>query len=191
MKLCQLSGLVKQLLVVACALQLAWIAGCDDSYFLNQNLLPAPLRDDFPYELRGQPMGIFGGDNFQLEWNGGLHYIVIEGVDTPKPGEKNFEASRSELIRLINFQPLRLCVIGRDSQEREIAFVYLPKKSLGSTGIATDDDEEIDVGKEMIRRGFGWYDGNEFEAAVQYQTAEQNAKTGRVGIWSDGESRAE
>ena len=138
--------------------------------------IPAPIRTDYPYDLHGKPRGIYSGDIFQLEEDGRLHFIVMQGLDTPKPGQAFFKESRAEIIRLINGQDIRVRVISRESNQAERGFVYRVDAETG---------EERDVGAEMIELGWGWFDGNEFDQSADYQALEAIARDAKVGLWVD------
>ncbi len=44
---------------------------------------------------------------------------------------------------------------------------------------------DLNVGLELIRQGLGWFDGTEFENSELYQQAELEAKTEKIGLWSE------
>ena len=160
--------------------------GCDSTFGTRRDL-PAPLRNDFPYEISGRLIGIAGGDNLQLFKDGSLHDIVIQGVDTPKSGQAFFQESRLALIKLTQSVTVRATVIGRDPHQREIAFVHVPGNRISGSGKSNEalPNEMADVGFEIIKVGLGWYDGSDFPNADQYRAAEKAARIARVGLWSD------
>lgn len=155
-------------------------SGCGDSTFGTYRGLPAPLRDDFPYEFSGPAFSHYGGDSFQINNGGTLHYVVIEGVDAPKPGQAFYLEAKKQLAELINHKVLRIQTIRRDDYQREVGSVYV---SVPDPNDATQTIE-LDVGYEMIRLGFGWYDRAEFEFADRYRAAEAAARDAKLGLWS-------
>ena len=187
-------------------LSAAWLAlvaifglvGCADATFGTYRGLPAPLRNDFPYEVLGPATSSIGGDYFQMNIDGTIHFVVIEGIVAPKPGQACFDEAITQLKSLVDHQHLRLHVIGRDSQEREVAFVFVAVPAVaGEVGSPTIDASkstdpsspksaragEVDVGFEMIQRGFSWFDGSDFERADQYREAEKAARVAPRGLW--------
>ena len=160
------------------------LCGCDESPFGNHRQYPAPVRYDFPYELNGMPQGIWGGDHFQFRQNDRLHYIVIEGLHCPDPGEPFYNEARNQLIQLINFNATRIEVIKRDSQTREIGFVFVKRADIEEPlRDRLSDQPELDVALEMIRLGWGEYDGADIEQAESYRIAEEEAKKEKRGQW--------
>ncbi len=179
--------------------------GCADSTFGTYRGLPAPLRNDFPYEVLGQATSHIGGDSFQMNIDGTIHFVVIEGIDSPKPGQPFYDEAIAHLTAMVDHQPLRLHVIGRDSLEREVALVFaiVPPVANGSAPVAdvpipteasqTIDrgspesarEGETDVGLEMIQRGFSWFDRSDFGRAEQYRETEKAAREAARGLWLD------
>ena len=147
-------------------------AGCPDSFMRKS--LPAPLRSEEHYTLQGRPRRMWGGDNFEFGNSLELHYIVIRGIDTPKPGQELYGPARSAAWNRIRKRQIRVEVYGKDEMMREIADVYVPQK----------DGADVNLGLELLRLGWGWYDGNEFELAESYRQAELEAREKKIGIWA-------
>ena len=181
--------------VLAGAAAIVLLTGCGDSTFGTFRSMPAPLRNDFPYELAGRQLGDADSDSCQILADGTTHYVVLQGVDAPKRGQPYYQESLAEMRRLIAGKPVRVIVVGRDSHEREIGFVFIANESTDNLSSSPTNESmvgetalEIDVGQELIRLGLGWYDGNEFDIANnhyvdRYKKAEENARALRLGLW--------
>ena len=181
------------------------LSGCADSTFGTYRGLPAPLRDDFPYEVLGQATSHIGGDSFQMNIDGTIHFVVMEGIVSPKPGQPSYNEAVAHLTAMVDHQPLRLLVIGRDRHERELAFVFatapiVADSSAATAAVAAPADasnaidrsapgyaaeDEIDVGFEMIRAGFSWFDRSDFGLAEKYRAEEASARDAARGLWVD------
>ena len=146
-------------------------AGCDDGGLILEKTVPAPIAEKFPYEIpAASRKAIWGGDNFEVKHEGVVHYLVLQGIDSPKPGQDYFDQSRNHLEDLIANRPLRVTVYGLDHEKREIARVSA---------------NDLDVSFEMIRAGLAWHDGNEFEDSESFKLAEKDARNKKIGLWKD------
>ncbi|MEM7452890.1 MAG: thermonuclease family protein [Planctomycetota bacterium] len=161
---------IRQVVVfVAMLLCLVSASGCFEDV-LNRDLsLPAPLRDDFPYEFEvSERLFPFGGDNFQSNFGGHQHYFVIRGVIAPKPGQDFYQQSRKALRNYFTDNTVTIVVHGRDDQERESADVFV---------------EDVNVGLTLIKDGLAWWSGAEFDGFEQYRDAQAEAEEQRSGLW--------
>lgn len=150
--------------------------GCDSDVVDRDKSLPAPLPETLPYEFRGKVFRVWGGDYFDLRIDQSIHFVCLEGVDCPKPGQPFGNEAREELRRMIDDQELRVVVKWLDESKAAFVRAWVP---------ATPEEEpEIDIGLELIKRGFGWYDGNTFDGDTEYQAAQANAREAKLGLWS-------
>lgn len=144
--------------------------GCGDS-FVGLKSVPTPLPETFPYEIQGASAGSFwGGDSFEATYEGLLHYLVLQGIDSPKRGQDYYRQSRKCLMDLVRNRPLRAVLYGLDDEKREIAQVFVG---------------DVDVNLEMVRAGAAWFDGNEFEDSDRFKAAEQEAREKKIGLWKN------
>jgi len=139
--------------------------------------MPAPLLGDVEYELEGCVRRIWDADKFEFGELNELHYIVIRGVDTPKPGQPYFDQAKERLTQSVRRRTTRISIVGRDSMMREFADVYSRPKN-------SEDAIETNVGLDLIEQGLGWYDGLEFEGDEAFKQAELEAREKRVGLWA-------
>ena len=159
-------------------MSIAWVVcwgftGCKQHH---PKSLPAPLLDDAEYELEGRVRRIWDADSFEFGELNELHYIVIRGVDTPKPGQPYFDQAKEQLTQSVRRKITRIYVVGRDSMMREYGDVYSRPK--------TPDAIEKNVGLDLIEQGLAWYDGTEFDGAEALKNAESNARENRIGLWA-------
>ena len=150
--------------------------GCESDVVDRDKSLPAPLPEKLPYEFHGKTFRVWGGDYFDMRLGQSIHYVCLEGVDSPKHGQPFGDKARQELQRITGEHDLRVVVKWLD--ESKVAFVraWIPAES--------DADQEIDVGLELIKRGFGWYDGSTFDGDAKYRSAEAEARKAKLGLWS-------
>lgn len=155
------------------------LVGCEDRRLKS---LPAPLRGNAEYDLEGRVYRIWGGDNFEFGAVNELHFVMIRGVDTPKPGQPYFDEAKEHLTGLLRRRRTRISIVSRDQMMREFADVFSrPKKSDSGQ---TADAIETNVGLNLIQHGMGWYDGMEFEGAEAFKQAELEAREARIGLWA-------
>ncbi len=144
-------------------------AGCGWDGFSDFKSLPAPIAAELPYQIDNcRRKSVWGGDNFELADDGVVHYIVMEGIIAPKPGQRFYLNSRRQLVQMLGQDLFRVQVVGRDSFRREVGFVFVGDTCLNL---------------EMLKQGLAWYDGSEFEGWEEYLRAEEEARSARVGLW--------
>ena len=161
-----LSHLARSVTLVICML----FIGCDETLSPSKSL-PTPLAKSFPYKLKGsRRLRIWGGDNFEANEVDRLHYLVLQGVDSPKPGQAYFKRSKKQLLKMIRGKLLDVTVVGSDDLKREIAQVFVG---------------DLNINLEMVKAGMAWWDGNQFEGFEAYVEAERLARQKGIGLWKD------
>ena len=104
-------------------------------------------------------------------------------MDTPETGQAFWKSARRELARLVSEKPVTVHCY-KKSHDREVCRVF------AGTG-----SRERDVGLEMVKLGMAWHafqfanEQTETER-VAYKTAEEQARLGRVGLWSEPDPMA-
>lgn len=151
-------------------------AGCEGDLVDPEKCLPAPLPETLPYEFQGKIFRIWGGDYFDIRNDQLLHYVCLQGIDSPKPGQPFYDEAREELRRITADIELRVIVTKLDDSKVAFVKAWIPSE--------TNDGDELDVGLEMIKQGFGWFDGNKFEGSDDYQSAHAKAREAKLGLWS-------
>ena len=157
------------------------ITGCSDWFYEGDNSMPAPVRNDFPYEITGAAFSQFMGDSFMFNADGKIHFIILKGVDTPKDGQPFHLEAKRTLRAMIRYKTSVVKVVERDKHHREIGFAYCTLSEDANESGQSDDLS--DVGLELIRLGLGWYDGSSFKDADLYRAAENQARGAKVGLW--------
>ena len=137
--------------------------------------LPAPIRDQVNHVMTGRAHRFWGGDNFEFGDANELHYVVIRGVSSPKPGQKFYVKSVVSLTNLVLGRDIQIVVVDRDDMMREVSdvFLYTPDSPA----------EKFNVGLELIRSGQAWYNGAKFEGCQSYAQAQRVAKENGFGLW--------
>lgn len=131
--------------------------------------------DNQQYELEGRVRRIWGADSFEFGEVNELHYIIIRGVDTPKPGQPFFDEAKELLTKSVRHRITRISIVHRDSMMREYADVHTRDK--------TPDAIETNLGLDLVEQGLAWYSGEEFEGAEALKQAELRAREQRIGLW--------
>jgi micrococcal nuclease len=169
-------SLVRRLLCFV-SLGLVVLVGCHDTLMAIREV-PAPLGENTDYELVGLVYRNWGGDSFEVRAALELHCISLRGVDTPKPGQPYFGKSVKAFRSMVNRQKIRIHVVDRDEFTVELADAFVANEN------PANNPGDLNLALELIRNGFGWYDGTEFEGSEIYREAEQTARQNKFGIWS-------
>ena len=173
----QYAPLAAKFFMVTCLLAL--FAGCGNSGAPRS--LPAPLRDVDQIQLKGQVFRWWGADNFEFGDQRQLHYIILQGITAPAPGEPYFIESRSATIRLTKNREITIDVVDRDPFMREIAVVTIPREAEE----ANQAQASLDLGLELLNQGWARFDGSAIAQAEEYREAEARARNARLGIWAE------
>ncbi len=136
--------------------------------------LPAPIRDQVEYTMTGHANRFWGSDNFEFGDANELHYVVILGLSSPKPGQKYYRESVTALSEMVFGRKIQVEVVNRDFMMREIGHVYLYDR----------DAERFNVGLKLVTLGHAWYNGEKFEGWEAYAQAQKVAQESRVGLWA-------
>lgn len=124
----------------------------------------------------GRAGRVFDGDSLVVVTDAGRRVEVrIEGIDAPERGQPFSRRSRSELMRLLRGQALRIEPRKRDRYGRTVAVIRVGER---------------DAGEEMIARGYAWHyrayaDEQHPPRSRAYARAEELARSARRGIWRD------
>lgn len=155
------------------------IVGCMKP--IGGKALPAPIRETVKYEAIGKMRRVWGGDHFEFGDSNQLHYVSIRGVDCPKPGQEFYSESWRTTRKIARGKDVRIEVVDRDESMVEIADVFLVNQD------AADIEGDLNLGLELIRLGLGWFDGTEFENSDLFKQAEEEARTKKIGLWSEAD----
>ena len=102
---------------------------CEDDVVDPDKSLPAPLPETLPYEFHGKVFRVWGGDYFDMRVGQVIHFVCLEGVDSPKHGQPFAGEAWHELSRITNDKQLRVVIKRLD--ESKVAFVraWVPAES--------------------------------------------------------------
>jgi len=110
--------------------------------------------------------------------------VRLQGIDAPERKQPVGERARQALAELTFQKEAELRCTKTDRYKRQVCTVWVPPAS-ASTGPRT-----IDAGLAMVTQGMPWwYRAYAREQSPQergqYEFAEQEAKTRKVGLWRD------
>lgn len=171
----QIDRLVIRLSAVG-ALLMSTILGCQDSN--EDKALPAPIREQVEHVAVGRIPRAQGGDQFEFWESDIIHSVTIRGVDCPQPGQKFYREARGFLWKMTRKQLVRIEVVDREESMIEIADAFVINAD------PADIEGDLNIGLALLRKGLGWFDGTEFENSELYQQAELEARTNKIGLWS-------
>lgn len=152
--------------------------GCDQ---VKRRAMPAPLKDPVEQTYTGRITRVWGGDNFEFVSGKETHYLLLHGVDSPDPGQPFFQPSKQTTEKIAKWKQVTVHTVARDEVMRELADVIVP---VGKTKGEFDEDE-FNLGVELIKRGWARYNGESFDGAEQLIEAETFAKEQKIGIWAE------
>ena len=68
--------------------------------------------------------------------------------------------------------------------EMEVLHYDELKREVGHAWVTNADGKRINLAIELLSKGLGWYDGNEFEGSDRYRETMESARTKKLGLWS-------
>lgn len=154
-------------------------AGCIKT--IADKTLPAPISDKVPYEMNGRIRRVSGGDNFEFVKSNRIHFVIIRGIDSPKAGQDFYQQAAQATRNMTRNKDVRIKVVDRDESMIEIAEVFVIQ------GDVADIQDDLNVGLELMRRGLAWFDGTELEDSELYRQAELEARSKKIGLWSEAD----
>ena len=141
-------------------------------------LLVAQLS--FAAELTGLVVGVSDGDTITVLVDKTPYKIRLAGIDAPESRQAFGQASKQHLSALVYKKPVTVLWDKKDRYGRTIGKVMV---------------DGTDVCLEQIKAGWAWhYKRYASEQPAQdradYAAAEDRAKSGRIGLWSDAQPTA-
>ena len=110
-----------------------------------------------------------------IDTNGAQHKIRFAYIDAPEKAQAHGMASKDALDKLINGKQVNIHVTDVDRYQREVAVVSI---------------NGLDVNYEQVKNGNAWHYQTYAKKSQpssdyrKYDTALQNAKKNRAGLWS-------
>ena len=118
--------------------------------------------------LYGPFVAIVDGDTFKAKVQGVVMDFRLEALDAPEHDQPYGDTSTSELAHLIRGRELVLVCDDVDHYGRIVARVWAGN---------------VDVNRELIRRGAVWFD-SEYANDDELYKAEQQARDAKRGLWA-------
>jgi len=139
--------------------------------------------------LEGKVVRIVDGDTLVLlDANKVQHRVRLSGIDTPERGQPFGKRATENLARLTGNRPARLEWYKQDRWKRLIGTVWVHSPDTSCRNI--DCPKTLDVGMAQLTQGLAWHfkryaHEQPEEERERYSFAEHEAKSKRVGLWSD------
>src|SRR4030095_16226541 len=129
-----------------------------------------------PRIITGKVVGVSDGDTVTvLDEQKRQHKIRLDGIDAPEASQDCGSRAKQSLSDLVFGKTVTVISSKKDRYGRTLGKVMIDRR---------------DINLEQIRRGFAWfylYYAKELrpEDAVEYEKAENVAKAGKLGLWTD------
>ena len=114
-----------------------------------------------------QVVRVKDGDSLVVASGGKQVDVRLADIDAPEYRQPHGDAARSALRTLVGDRDVRLQLVGGDAYRRIVAHVFV---------------DNIDVNKEMVRRGHAWV-RRAYDPAPKLVAAENAARAERLGLW--------
>lgn len=115
------------------------------------------------------------------------HEIKLSGIELIELGQPHFRESRRFLSTLLFSKSVRVQWNRRDNRGWLIGKVYLSPPE--SRCLEESCPKTMDVGLTLLQGGLAWHKRNDAdqmpEEQARYAAAEEQARSKRVGLWSD------
>lgn len=128
--------------------------------------------------LHGRVVAIADGDTItMLDASNQQHKIRLQGIDAPEKKQAFGQRSKASLSSMVYGKPVTVEWSKRDRYQRIVGVVLV---------------DGVDCNLEQVKAGMAWwyrqYSKEQSPAdRAKYETAESQAKAGRVGLWSDAD----
>ena len=135
--------------------------------------------------LLGRVVGVADSDTITvLDTDRQQHKIRLGGIDAPEKTQPFGERSKENLSRIVFGKDVRVEWSKRDHRQRILGKVWVQPESCPTCPMT------LDAGHAQITVGLAWwyrkYAGEQSpQDRGAYEYSEQEARTKRVGLWSD------
>jgi len=128
-------------------------------------------------ELSGEVSGVPDSDALLLRVAGGReHRIRLNGIDAPELQQPFGQRSQQLLQQLLRGRVLRVVTLGEDRAGQILGDVYVR--------LAEGEAEKL-LNVELVERGWAWHFVRFAKDNRELSEAEQRARSGRLGLWSE------
>ncbi len=135
--------------------------------------------------IEGRVTRVSGGDTITVvnRDRQSIH-IRIHGIDAPEKTQGFGESAAVNLARLVAGKEITAECYKVDKHKRQVCKVWAPPQYCATCG------KTLDVGHAQVVAGWAWWHrpyANEQSAEDRgrYESAEQEAKARKIGLWSD------
>jgi endonuclease YncB( thermonuclease family) len=141
--------------------------------------------------LAGRVVGITDGDTITvLDASKTQHKIRVAGIDAPEKGQPGGQWSKESLSALVYGQPVRIEGDKQDRYGRTVGKVWVAPPDSQCRG-KPDCPMTLDAGLALITIGRAWWyrkyaSEQSAEDRARYESAEQEARAKKAGLWRDG-----
>ena len=134
----------------------------------EQKRIPSPISQELPFETSGKIYRVWCGNELQIKSDIHTTYLLLQGVNNPDLGPRIEQKAIDFMHSMIESEQIRAVIVGFDDRKRAIAQVY-------------SGDNHLNI--EMIRNGWGRFDGTQFDDSDRFRTIQQRAKQQGLGMW--------
>lgn len=137
--------------------------------------------------LRGRVVGVVDGDTIQvLDGDKRVHRIRLQGIDAPERKQPFSRNSTERLASRVHGREVEVHWEKVDPWKRLVGKVLAPSPSCREASCPF----VVDAGLELVGEGLAWWyrryaKEQPPEDRERYRVAEERAKEGRLGLWSD------
>lgn len=167
---CPTQSTTPSAIVLLTVIALSTLSGCHDLYerLGESKRIPYPLADELPFEVEGSFHEIWTGNQLQINRDTDTTYLTLQGVGDLELGDE-VEGQAIKFMRtLFSSENLSAVIHRYDEMKRPIAQVYC-------------GDTHFNL--EMIKNGWGRFNGTTFAESEEFAAAEQQARRQKLGIW--------
>ena len=129
---------------------------------------------NFAYATPTTVIRVYDGDTLNVDVQGETITLKLYGIDAPESGQDGNVAATRFLRRLVLEHPVKIKVMETDRLNQAFAVVVREGK-------------ESSVNAAIVANGYAWVypDGCKADACLNWKKMESQARTLKLGIWSD------
>lgn len=149
---------------------MSWLAAvCPALLCCALLLAPGLLRADVAALLDATVTRVIDGDTLDVKLDSGPLRVRLYSIDAPETNQPGGKQARLALSELVQGKRVQLQPIEQDRYDRLVATVFV---------------HEMDVNRELVRRGHAWaYRRYMSRSAPGYCSEEALARARRLGLW--------
>ena len=124
-------------------------------------------------EIRGRVIRALDGDSLLIDSDGRNLEVRLFGIDCPEWDQPFGRQAARTTSGLTRGREIRMDVMGRDKYDRLLATVFLPGG--------------LNLNRELVRLGLAWWFRRFAPDDKTLRNLEEQAETGKIGLWADKE----